>query len=138
MDAALESALIRYVEESELNQALLDKVAGYLEVLADETDIEKEIWSKTETALENYRQTLEDADKKDQEASDQLLKEFVAKSEALVNSIQSAGVSAVQPSPQPPQPESPPQEVSVPAPTPSPVPISAPAPILTPNPSPVV
>src|SRR3990172_7761453 len=84
LDPRLESALIGYVEENELNQALLDKVAGYLDVLADEVDIEKEIWAKTETALENYQKTLEEADKTDQEASDQLLQEFITKTDAFI------------------------------------------------------
>jgi hypothetical protein len=83
LNPSLESSLIGYVEKHELNQTTMNKIAGFLETLAKEQDIEAEIWTQTKNALLKYQSSLIAIDTKNQQQTNQILDEVIAKIQLL-------------------------------------------------------
>jgi predicted phage tail protein len=76
--------LVAHIEESELNQDLLERIAQALEMMAEAAEIYAETWEKELNVLEDYAKELTDIGAQEEEESRQLLSGFLDTVETIV------------------------------------------------------
>lgn len=85
LDKEIEEFLVNHVEESAMDEALLNRVASVLELVGESAMIEADFLEETAGILDEYRGTLEDLEDNEKEETEKILNEFLEKVEAAVN-----------------------------------------------------
>jgi len=88
LDGRAKAFLIDHVEKSNLDQALLDRVADVVELIADRSDIEGDLYAGLATGLEELKGKGEMAQDKYQAESDRIFEEFLTKAESAMSQKQ--------------------------------------------------
>lgn len=100
LDKKLEDFLVGHIEESEMNQELLDRVADVIELRADQLKFEGEMYADVADKTEDLKNNGEMLDEEYKAKSNELFDEFMTKIQAVADEpetttevVESAGVT---------------------------------------------
>ncbi len=87
--------LVSHIQESDMNQELLDRVASVIDLVADMSFLQEELWQGELDALEQYADSLDNLDQSEKQESSEILENFLNKIEKLINDAKTTQPSQV-------------------------------------------